>query len=198
MVLTHKITRDSPFWDIKPADLTNEKYELVVFVEGNIETTGQLCQVRTSFTPREFLWGHRFDRIEEFDSGNARWEIDFAAFNDVIYTSNIRHSGKELACFKAKNMSPEDEDDDIKKEVPAKVRLMKNLSYDAAPDLPPRRGSLEAKGSSQYPLHSKDAESDDEDDTSTNKLRHAESMVSFRTADDENSEREDESRFTVW
>ncbi|KAH3884247.1 G protein-activated inward rectifier potassium channel 2-like [Dreissena polymorpha] len=196
LVLTHKITPDSPFWDIKPADLTNEKYELVVFIEGTIETTGELCQVRTSYTPREFLWGHRFDRIEEFDSGNARWEIDFAAFNDVIYTSNIRHSAKELACFKANNLSPEDEGDDIKSEIPAKVRLMRNPSYDAVPDLPPGRGALDAKDSSQF-LLSKDADSEDSDDTSTNKLRHAESMVSFRTADDEILERGDECRFTM-
>ncbi|KAL3856940.1 hypothetical protein ACJMK2_011742 [Sinanodonta woodiana] len=99
MVMTHTITEDSPFWDVKPADLLNEKNELIVYIEGTLETTGEFCQARTSYKLNEILWGHRFDRIEEFDSGNGVWEIDFAGFNDVVYYENIRHSAKELNAF---------------------------------------------------------------------------------------------------
>lgn len=184
MVLTHKITEDSPFWDIKPADLTNEKYELIVYVEGTIETTGEFCQVRTSYTPREFLWGHRFDRIEEFDAGNGRWEIDFAGFNDVVYTSNIRHSARELASFRSRNVSPtsEEEDDDVKKFVPITTRKLKTVSYDMTPELPARGVNDTSEKRLDYKVGTKEEVSDD---TVTDyRLRRAESVVSFQTADD--------------
>ncbi|KAK3085017.1 hypothetical protein FSP39_022929 [Pinctada imbricata] len=100
LILNHKVDKDSPLWDIKPADLSPEKYEVIVCIEGTIESTGEFCQARTSYVPSEILWGHRFDRIEEFDAGNGRWEIDFAGFNDVVYHTNIRHSAKELNSFK--------------------------------------------------------------------------------------------------
>lgn len=184
MVLTHKITKDSPFWDIKPVDLTNEKYELIVYVEGTIETTGEFCQVRTSYTPREFLWGHRFDRIEEFDAGNGRWEIDFAGFNDVVYTSNIRHSAREIASFKDRNVLPDEEDDDeeVKKFAPINIRSLRTVSYDTAPDLPAR----DTNGTrSTFGVPQDQQKADESDDTITEgKLRHADSMVSFKTADD--------------
>ncbi|XP_033747483.1 LOW QUALITY PROTEIN: G protein-activated inward rectifier potassium channel 2-like [Pecten maximus] len=96
LVLSHKITSESPFWNIKPADLMSDLYELIIYVEGTIESTGEYCQARTSYLPSEILWGHRFDRLEEFDSGNGRWEVDFEGFHDVIYTTNIRQSAKEL------------------------------------------------------------------------------------------------------
>lgn len=100
LVLSHTITSSSPFWDIKPADLMTDTYELIVYVEGTIESTGEYCQARTSYLPSEVLWGHRFDRLEEFDTGNGRWEIDFEGFHDVVYTTNIRHSPHELYAMK--------------------------------------------------------------------------------------------------
>jgi hypothetical protein len=42
MVLTHKITKSSPFWNIQPADLSSEKYEIIIYAEGTIESTGEL------------------------------------------------------------------------------------------------------------------------------------------------------------
>lgn len=185
MVLTHKITKDSPFWDIKPADLTNEKYELIVFIEGTIETTGEFCQVRTSYTPREFLWGHRFDRIEEFDAGNGRWEIDFAGFNDVVYTSNIRHSARELACFKDRhNPSADDEDDEeVKKFSPVSTRSLRTVSYDMAPDLP-ARDTNGTRGMRFGEMEDQQKTEESDDTITDSKLRRADSMVSFKTADD--------------
>ncbi|WAR03125.1 KCNJ6-like protein [Mya arenaria] len=187
MVLTHKITEDSPFWDIKPADLTNEKYELIVFIEGTIETTGEFCQVRTSYTPKELLWGHRFDRIEEFDSGNARWEVDFAAFNDVVYTSNIRHSAKELAAFKDRKVLEDDEyDNDLKAFAHIQTRSLKTVSYDVGPELPVRN-LTESRGK-YFPVSKTDAESESDDTLTDNKLRKTDSVMSFQTADGEEEE----------
>ncbi|XP_069134311.1 G protein-activated inward rectifier potassium channel 2-like [Argopecten irradians] len=111
LVLSHKITSKSPFWDVKPADLMSDKYELIIYVEGTIESTGEYCQARTSYLPSEILWGHRFDRLEEFDSGNGRWEVDFEGFHDVIYMTNIRQSAKELHDLKFNPAKDKTKDD---------------------------------------------------------------------------------------
>jgi len=127
MVLTHKITKSSPFWNIRPADLSSEKYEIIIYAEGTIESTGEFCQTRSSYLPHEILWGHRFDRIEQFDTGNGRWEVDFAGFNDVIYNGNIRHSAKELDDFKEKT----------KKEKPPRPPTpARTVTYDFPPEYP--------------------------------------------------------------
>ena len=208
MVLTHNITEDSPFWDIKPADLTNEKYELIVYVEGTIETTGEFCQVRTSYTPREFLWGHRFDRIEEFDSGNARWEIDFAAFHDVVYVSNIRHSAKELASFRDRNSIPDEDsvyskdpydkdpydkdpyDNNKTESLPTQRTQIKTLSYNVVPTLPVR-GPPDTLG--RYSAVADDTGNESDDTVRENKLYKTESTASFMTAADD-----DDDTYNVW
>lgn len=129
MVLKHNITEASPLWDIRPADLSSEKYEIIIYAEGTIESTGEFCQARSSYLPSEILWGHRFDRIEQFDTGNGRWEVDFAGFNDVIYNNNIRHSAKELDEFKMKNKP---------KTVPPPrpPSPLKTVTYDLPPEYP--------------------------------------------------------------
>ncbi|XP_060558867.1 G protein-activated inward rectifier potassium channel 4-like [Ruditapes philippinarum] len=188
MVLTHKITEDSPFYDIKPADLTNEKYELIVFIEGTIETTGEFCQVRTSYTPREFLWGHRFDRIEEFDSGNGRWEIDFAAFNDVVYTNNIRHSARELCSFRRRKVVPtlDKQDEHMEKVPPIQTKNLKTVSYGVGPELPVRnyekRELSFGNPQNETGYRSNDEESDDT--VIEKRPRRSDSVVSFETAAD--------------
>ncbi|XP_012944013.1 ATP-sensitive inward rectifier potassium channel 10 [Aplysia californica] len=100
ITITHIIDKDSPLYDIRPADLSSEKFEIVLFLCGTVEATGEQCQARTSYLPKEILWGHRFERIEEYDIGHSRWHVDFAGFDDVVYCQNIRHSAKELDRFK--------------------------------------------------------------------------------------------------
>nr|KAG5690624.1 hypothetical protein BaRGS_018094 [Batillaria attramentaria] len=101
VILTHRITEDSPLYDMRPADLSADKFEIVLFLTGTVEATGEVCQARTSYVPREILWGHRFERIEEYDISHGRWHVDFTSFDDVVYCQNLRHSARELAKFKA-------------------------------------------------------------------------------------------------
>jgi len=99
LLLTHVIDKDSPLYDMRPAEISSEKFEIILFLTGTVESTGELCQARTSYLPKEILWGHRFERIEEYDIGHSRWHVDFSGFNDVVYCQNIRHSAKELDRF---------------------------------------------------------------------------------------------------
>ncbi|GFS23301.1 G protein-activated inward rectifier potassium channel 2 [Elysia marginata] len=104
IVLTHIIDKESPLYDIRPSELSTEKFEIVLFLSGTVESTGETCQARTSYLPKEILWGHRFERIEEYDIGHSRWHVDFAGFDDVVYCQNIRHSAKELDRFREGRM----------------------------------------------------------------------------------------------
>ena len=59
----HKIDEDSPFYDLTPKDILDAKFELVISLEGIIEPTGNSVQARTSYLPRELLWGYRFENM---------------------------------------------------------------------------------------------------------------------------------------
>eukprot|EP00094_Tigriopus_californicus_P005726 TCALIF_05519-PA protein Name:"Similar to KCNJ12 ATP-sensitive inward rectifier potassium channel 12 (Gallus gallus)" AED:0.30 eAED:0.39 QI:0/0.66/0.57/1/0.66/0.85/7/0/406 len=62
-MIFHKIDADSPFYDMSPKDILNSKFEMVVSLEGIVEPTGNSVQARTSYLPREILWGYRFENM---------------------------------------------------------------------------------------------------------------------------------------
>jgi hypothetical protein len=180
MVLTHTIKEDSPFFDIKPADLSNDKYELIVFIEGTIETTGEFCQVRTSYTPKELIWGHRFDRIEEFDSGNGRWEVDFTAFNDIVYTVNIRNSARELSSFRKKKVVPNKDDQTEENVAPIQTKNISTVTS-GVPEIPTRNYE---KRELRFCTSNSTLHVELDDNLSQNNMRRAGSHISFKTAED--------------
>lgn len=59
----HKIDSKSPFWEMSALDLQHEHFEIVVTLEGGVESTGLQAQARTSYLPNEILWGHRFQSV---------------------------------------------------------------------------------------------------------------------------------------
>lgn len=84
LILSHRITADSPLWTLRPEDVYREKVDIIVILEGIIESTGELCQARTCYSARDILWGHRFVRVEEFDEIENVWCVDFTRFNNVL------------------------------------------------------------------------------------------------------------------
>ena len=44
--IVHVIDKDSPLYDIAAADLANEKFEIIVIMEGTIETSSMTFQAR--------------------------------------------------------------------------------------------------------------------------------------------------------
>ncbi|KAK0068892.1 ATP-sensitive inward rectifier potassium channel 12 [Biomphalaria pfeifferi] len=96
MVLSHKITKDSPLYTLTPEDLIYDKFELIVVLEGTIESTGEMVQARTSFTSKEILWGHRFTRVEEYDEKTDKWCINFVRFNNVVPSKTPKCNAKDL------------------------------------------------------------------------------------------------------
>ena len=67
-IVSHRIDEDSPFYSLSPEQLLNAGFELVVYLEGIVESTGNTVQARTSFLPREILWGYTFDNMVSIGS----------------------------------------------------------------------------------------------------------------------------------
>ena len=81
--------------------IKNEDFEIVVILEGNIETTGASCHIRTSYLPQEILFGYRFvpiyPKFTDFE-----YLFDYAKFNQVepfqprLFHLNVAHINRHL------------------------------------------------------------------------------------------------------
>ncbi|KAK7111486.1 G protein-activated inward rectifier potassium channel 3-like isoform X2 [Littorina saxatilis] len=107
VIIVHKIDADSPFWDLSPEDLHREQFELIVVLEGIVESTGMTTQARSSYLPGEVLWGHRFERLVTFQKENGQYQIDFSRFHNTIPVDTPNCSAKELAEMTAAGRVPE-------------------------------------------------------------------------------------------
>ncbi|XP_025089259.1 ATP-sensitive inward rectifier potassium channel 11-like isoform X1 [Pomacea canaliculata] len=86
--------RGLSLWTLRPEDVYREKVDIIVILEGIIESTGELCQARTCYSARDILWGHRFVRVEEFDEIEHVWCVDFTRFNNVLPSPTPRKSAR--------------------------------------------------------------------------------------------------------
>ncbi|CAF0811779.1 unnamed protein product [Brachionus calyciflorus] len=68
-------------------------FEIVVILEGTVESTGQTTQARTSFLPSEILWNHVFEPLMD-TSSKSKATIDFSKFNLTRKLSRIKRSVK--------------------------------------------------------------------------------------------------------
>ncbi|BFZ17255.1 hypothetical protein BsWGS_20295 [Bradybaena similaris] len=107
VIIVHKIDADSPFWELSPEDLHREQFELIVILEGIVESTGMTTQARSSYLPGEVLWGHRFERLVTFQKENGQYQIDFSRFHNTIPVDTPNCSAKELAEMTAAGQTPE-------------------------------------------------------------------------------------------
>lgn len=60
VVVQHEINEKSPFYEYSPDDLNVADFEILVFLEGIVESTGMTTQARTSYLSDEIHWGHLF------------------------------------------------------------------------------------------------------------------------------------------
>lgn len=97
-------------------DLCREKFEIVAFLEGTVESTGQtgkissfvfgdfffltyssiLVQARTSYLPSEILWGYRFEQIIRYQHNIGEYLVDYSRFNNVYMVDTSYCSAEEL------------------------------------------------------------------------------------------------------
>lgn len=84
MVVVHKITPTSPFYNMTATDMREEDFEIVVSIEGTQESTGQSkIQARSSYLNTEIFWGFRFEQIVVYNSEKNCYETDYSKFNSI-------------------------------------------------------------------------------------------------------------------
>lgn len=99
MLVVHRIDENSPFYNLSAADMLSERFEIVVILEGTIESTGQTTQARSSYLNMEVLWGHRFLPVVSYNNDRQGYDIDYSKFNETIPVDTPLCSAHELADF---------------------------------------------------------------------------------------------------
>lgn len=74
-VICHRIDRNSPLYELSFMDLRREQFEIIVMLEGGVESTGLATQARTSYLPSEILWGHRFQNIVTYNERAEEYHV---------------------------------------------------------------------------------------------------------------------------
>ncbi|CAB0032253.1 unnamed protein product [Trichogramma brassicae] len=97
--VVHKIDADSPLYNWSAEDMLAERFEIVVILEGTIESTGQTTQARSSYLPQELLWGHRFEPVVSYSKERQGYEVDYSLFDSTQQVDTPLCSGRELAEF---------------------------------------------------------------------------------------------------
>ncbi|XP_041978729.1 G protein-activated inward rectifier potassium channel 3-like isoform X2 [Aricia agestis] len=96
MTIVHKINENSPLYNLSASDMLKEKFEIVVMLEGVIESTGMTTQARSSYLPSEILWGHRFETMVSFRKETGEYEVDYTRFNNTYEVDTPLCSAKQL------------------------------------------------------------------------------------------------------
>ncbi|KAL4617754.1 G protein-activated inward rectifier potassium channel 1-like isoform X1 [Arapaima gigas] len=117
LTICHEINSKSPFFDLSQRSLMSEQFEIVVILEGIVETTGMTCQARTSYTEDEVLWGHRFLPVMSLEEGFFR--VDYSQFHSTFEVPTPSYSVKEheeKASLRSPVITPPIVDSHVRKE----------------------------------------------------------------------------------
>lgn len=99
MTIVHRIDSNSPLYNMSAEDMLSEKFEVVVILEGTIESTGQTTQARSSYLPQEILWGHRFEPMVMYSKERQGYQVNYSLFNNTQQIDTPLCSGRELSEF---------------------------------------------------------------------------------------------------
>ncbi|XP_018564209.1 ATP-sensitive inward rectifier potassium channel 12-like [Anoplophora glabripennis] len=96
MCIVHKIDKKSPLYHLSAQDLQKEKFEIVVTLEGTIESTDQKTQARSSYLSSEVFWGHRFEPVVVQDEYMRGYKIDYGVFDKIVAVDTPLCAAAEL------------------------------------------------------------------------------------------------------
>ncbi|XP_046754066.1 uncharacterized protein LOC124416780 isoform X1 [Diprion similis] len=99
--IVHKIDSRSPLYHLSASDMLKERFEIVVILEGVIESTGMTTQARSSYLPSEILWGHRFEHIITFRKESSEYEVNYTLFNNTYEVDTPLCSAAQLDQLRA-------------------------------------------------------------------------------------------------
>ncbi|XP_021707001.1 G protein-activated inward rectifier potassium channel 3 isoform X1 [Aedes aegypti] len=95
-IVVHKIDKNSPLYNLSAQDMLRERFEIVVMLEGVVESTGMTTQARSSYLPSEVLWGHRFESVVSFKRETGEYEVDYTMFNNTYEVDTPLCSARQL------------------------------------------------------------------------------------------------------
>lgn len=85
VIVRHPITPSSPLYSINVDNIHSQDFEIVVALEGIVESTGLTAQVLWSYTEREVLIGYKFrPMIQRKKGGKRSWEINCSLIDNVV------------------------------------------------------------------------------------------------------------------
>lgn len=88
-LITHMIDERSPLYGISADDvLKNQHFEIVVMLEGAVESTGLATQARSSYLPSEILWGERFESMISRNNETGIYEVSKNKFSFQLCNKN--------------------------------------------------------------------------------------------------------------
>jgi len=101
LTLVHKINSESPLYNISASDIIDResRFEVILILEGTIESTGQTTQARSSYLPSEVLWGHRFQPMVLYNKERQGYEVDYSRFNNTDLVDTPLCSARQLQQF---------------------------------------------------------------------------------------------------
>ena len=136
IILQHRIDRHSPFWNMSSEDLHTQTFELIIILEGVVESTGMTTQARTSYLPGEILWGQRFERLITFQKENGEYIIDYSRFNNTIKVDCPRVSAAKQAENNQRSEVPCNSEDELfsenENDPSSIIRSESNLFHDSS------------------------------------------------------------------
>ncbi|KAK6318514.1 hypothetical protein J4Q44_G00118050 [Coregonus suidteri] len=94
LIICHIINKDSPLYELSPAELQNNDIEVIVVLEGVVETTGITTQARTSYLSEEILWGQRF--VPTISEEEGTYAVDYSKFGNTVRVPTPNCSAKKL------------------------------------------------------------------------------------------------------
>lgn len=94
LIICHVIDKSSPLYELSASDLLHEDLEVIVVLEGVVETTGITTQARTSYVAEEILWGQRFAPTVSEEDG--MYAVDYSKFGNTVKIPTPCCSAKTL------------------------------------------------------------------------------------------------------
>ncbi|XP_061826030.1 ATP-sensitive inward rectifier potassium channel 11 isoform X1 [Nerophis lumbriciformis] len=94
LVICHVIDQRSPMYDMSAADLQHDDVEVIVVLEGVVETTGITTQARTSYVSEEILWGQRF--VPTVSEEEGMYAVDYSKFGNTVKVPTPGCSARKL------------------------------------------------------------------------------------------------------
>ncbi|XP_005947450.1 ATP-sensitive inward rectifier potassium channel 11 [Haplochromis burtoni] len=94
LIICHIIDKHSPLYELSASDLLHQDIEVIVVLEGVVETTGITTQARTSYVSEEILWGQRF--VPTVSEEDGMYAVDYSKFGNTVKVPTPCCSAKKL------------------------------------------------------------------------------------------------------